>query len=291
MKPGLWASLLLIASCGGDIAPGGSRAVESPAADEAASQSWTPGALRARFPVPPSRIVSLVPSFSQTLLELGLEESLVGRTDFDTLSALSGLPSVGTGLQPSVEAIVSLQPDLVLGFAGPSDPGIATRLEDMGIPFVGLRADGIQEVFEVTRLLGAVTHRDAEADSLVLRMNRALEAVRRGTAGLPRVRAAILIGGTPPWVAGPGSYLDDLLQIAGGENVFADLEVPFGSVSPEVLATRKVDLILANAGTPTPLGLSTVPRADLPAGIEVPGPGVVDAARSLALILHPGASW
>lgn len=289
MKPGLWVTLLVVGSCGGDVAPGTSRAVESPAEGEARSQSWSAEALRARFPTPPGRIVSLVPSFSQTLLALGLKESLVGRTDFDTLSALSRLPSVGTGLQPSVEAVVSLQPDLVLGFAGPSDPGIASRLEDMGIAFVGLRADGIQEVFQVTRLLGVLTHQDARADSLVLHMTRALDEVRRRNARLPRIRAAILIGGTPPWVAGPGSYLDELLDIAGGDNAFADLEVPFGSISPEVLATREIDLILANAGTPTPLGLSAIPRADLPAGIEVPGPGMVDAARSLALILHPEA--
>ena len=240
---------------------------------------------------PPQRLISLVPSFSQTLLAIGAEEVLVGRTDFDTAAALAHLPSVGTGLQPSLEAIVALNPDAVLGFAGPSDTRTPSRLGEMGIPFVGLRADGIEELHEVTRLLGILTDREGEADSLVARIRQDLQDLRHRTESLPKIRTAILIGGTPPWVAGPGSYLDQLLEIGGGVNIFHDLELPFGPVSPEVFASRPMDLILAGPGTEIPRGIAGVRRAALPPGIEIPGPNVSAAAAALARLLHPEVAW
>jgi iron complex transport system substrate-binding protein len=235
--------------------------------------------------------VSLVPSFSGILLALDAGERIVGRTDFDTAAVLSQLPSVGNGLQPSVETIVSLRPDVVLAFGGASDPDTRRRLNELGIPVVGLAADGIEEVLEVVRSLGVLVHREAVADSLIRETRRELEEVRTRTASRPRVRAILLIGGTPPWVAGPGSYMDQLLDIAGGENVFGDLDSAFGPVSPELLATRPFDLVLAGPRTELPPGLAGAPRGELPPGIEIPGPGMAESARALAGILHPDLPW
>lgn len=295
MRRVLLAGVATLAACLGNEPGSRPDGAEAPSGRAGApsepAASWDRSRIRELFPSPPARIVSLVPSFSGTLLALGEEDRLVGRTDFDTAAALSRLPSVGNGLQPSVEAIVSLDPDVVLGFGGPSDPETARRLGEMGIPFVGLAADGIEEVMEVTRLLGALVHRDAASDSLVLATRRALDAVGARTARRPRVRAILLIGGTPPWVAGPGSYMDQLLEIAGGENAFGDLDRAFGPVSPELLATREFDVVLASPGTRLPPAIAGAHREDLPPGIEVPGPGMAESAIALARILHPEISW
>jgi iron complex transport system substrate-binding protein len=232
-----------------------------------------------------------VPSFSSILVALEAGDRLVGRTDFDTATALSHLPTVGNGLQPSIEAIVSLRPDLVLAFGGASDPETARRLGELDIAVVSLSADGIDEVLEVIRSIGVVVHREEAADSLIRETRSALDSVRARTASRPRVKTILLIGGTPPWVAGPGSYMDQLLEIAGGENVFGDLDSAFGPVSPELLATRSFDLVLAGARTTLPPGLEGAPRAELPPGIEIPGPGMVESALALARILHPDLPW
>ncbi len=279
MRPALLAGIAVLAACsGGDS---GDRPATS--TDRAV--------LHDRASAPPARIVSLVPSFSNILVALEVGDRLVGRTDFDTAAALSHLPSVGNGLQPSIEAIVSLQPEMVLAFEGTSDPETARRLGELGVPVVSLGADGIEEVLEVIRAIGVLVHRQAEADSLIRETRSALEAVRARTASRPRVRAILLIGGTPPWVAGPGSYMDQLLEVAGGENVFADLDSAFGPVSPELLATRPFDLVLAGPGTTLPPGLEGAPRADLPPGIEIPGPAMAETAAALARILHPDLPW
>jgi iron complex transport system substrate-binding protein len=243
------------------------------------------------LPGPARRIVSLVPSATLTLGALGAGDHMVARTDFDTAAWAVPLPSVGSGLYPSIEAIVAARPDLVIRFGGPQDTKTPARLDDLGIPQIAIRPDRVEDVLHIVTLLGSVTGRDATADSIVDALRDELDDVRRSVADLPPVRAAYILGGAPPWVAGPGTYIDELITLGGGVNVFADLGTKYASVSPEELVSRHVDVVLtprANA-----LDRRLLPNAkvlEVSAALELPGPAVGDAAREVARLLHQGAS-
>lgn len=241
------------------------------------------------FQKPPTRIVSLVPSATLTLQALGAQSFLVGRTEYDAGSALAHLPSVGGGLEPSLEALVALEPDLVIRFAGESDPSTPKRLDDMGVRHLAVRLDRVADVRALLRELGAVTDLQDRAAELVAEMDAALGEIRRRVQGRPRVRVAYVLGGNPPWVAGPGTFIDELLNTAGGENSFSDLEALYGPVSPEEFLVREIDLLLAPEGGEVLLPSTGIPLVRVSPALELPGPDLAQAAWRLAEILHPEA--
>ena len=236
---------------------------------------------------PPRRIISLVPSASETLLSLGAIDRMVGRTDFDTAAALGALPSVGGGLNPNIEAVLALEPDLVIRFAGDSDPATPRHLDRMGIPYLTIRPDGIQDVRRIIADLDTLTGRAGRADTLLTRMDTALANIRDRVRDRPRLRVAYLLGGSPPWVAGAGSYIEELLDLAGGENVFSDLDGLFGPVNVELFLLRQMDVILAAEGAEVSIPRTDVPVRRVSPSVEIPGPHLADAALELARILHP----
>lgn len=241
-----------------------------------------------RFERPPSKIISLVPSATETLLVLGVGARLVARTDFDTAAAVVHLPSVGGGLDPSLEVLVVHEPDLVIHFLGPNSAGTASRFAEFGIPNLAIRPDGIDDVRMIMRLLGRVTGKVALADSLVGTIDATLVHVAEAVRGLPPVRVAFLLGGAAPYAAGPGSYVHQLLTLAGGQNVFADLGQLYAQVSLESLVVREIDFLLLPEGAEPPPGIDR-PVRFVPESIQFPGPRLGEATLALAKILHPEA--
>ena len=241
------------------------------------------------FDSAPQRIVSLVPSATEALLGMARGDRLVGRTEFDRMPELIGLPSVGGGLQPNLEILVSLDLDLVIRFAGDSDLASAERMTDLGILHFAVQPDGIEDVLTIIRDLGRITDASDAADSMLREIRDALDDVARRVDGLPEPRVVYLLGGDPPWVAGPGTYIDELIGIAGGTNVFDDLGTLYAPVSMEALLDRDLDLILLSDGLTPPSPLAHVASATLPASVEIPGPGLGEAARDIARLIHPGA--
>jgi len=235
---------------------------------------------------PARRIVSLVPSATLTLAALGSGDRVVARTDFDTVAWVRSVPSVGGGLQPSIEGIVAAHPDLVIRFGGPQDLQTVRRLDDLGIRHAAVRPDRIRDILDMVRFLGAVTAEKRAADSLALDIESGLAAVRRAATGLPPVQVAYVIGGEPPWVAGPGTYIHELIELAGGTNAFSDLERRYAAISPEEFYARPIDLILLSRGTVFDSGLADGARiVEVSPTLELPGPTVAAAARELAAIL------
>ncbi len=241
------------------------------------------------FEAAPRRIVSLVPSATEALLQMGVANRLVGRTDYDRTAELASLPSVGGGLQPNLEILVSLDLDLVIRFAGASDRATAERLTELGIPHYAVQPDGIEDVLTIIRDLGRIMGTSDAADTLLREIGDALDDVARRVAELPQPRVVYLLGGDPPWVAGPGTYIDELMALAGGKNVFDDLGPLYAPVSMEALLDRDLDLILLSEGLTSPSPLAHVPSAFLPASVEIPGPGLGQAARDIARLIHPDA--
>jgi len=287
--PGLrpWATLgllLTVAACG---TRGSGGAADTPG-DSATGRTLVDADGReVRLAVPVRRVVSLVPSATLTLDAIGARDVLVARTDFDTASWAAPLPSVGGGLEPSIETIVALRPDLVIRFGGPQDTRTPARLDELGIPHLSIRPDDIEDVFSTIRLLGRVTGRDAAADSLVARLRRELDEVRRSAEGAPPVRATYVLGGDPPWVAGPGTYVDEIIRLAGGVNVFADLGSLYAAVSPEELVARDIDVVLLQKGSTFDRRLVDGARiVEVGGALELPGPAVAEAAREVARALR-----
>jgi len=244
---------------------------------------------RHTFEAAPRRMVSLVPSATEALLAMALANRLIGRTDYDQMPELAGLPSVGGGLQPNLEILVSLDLDLVIRFAGDSDLTTAQHLTELGIPHFAVQPDGIEDVVTIIGDLGRIMDMSDAADLILREIRDALDDVARRVAELPRPRIVYLLGGDPPWVAGPGTYIDELMTVAGGKNVFDDLDLLYAPVSMEALLDRDLDLILLSDGLTPPSPLAHVPSVVLPASVEIPGPGLGRAARDIARLIHPGA--
>ncbi|MFC1660614.1 ABC transporter substrate-binding protein [Gemmatimonadota bacterium] len=236
---------------------------------------------------PPRRIVSLVPSATQVIQALGAGRYLVGRTDFDTGPELAHLPSVGGGLQPSVETLVALKPDLVVHFTGDSDRSTPNRLAELGIPHFAVRPDRMEDVRQIILDLGELTGFTAEAGELLRDMDTTLGEIQRRIRGERRPRVAYLLGGSPPWVAGGGTFLEELIEAAGGVNVFGDLDVLYGPVSPEELMAREIDLLFLPEGSEVALPGLELPIRRVSPSVELPGPHMAQAAWELAAILHP----
>jgi iron complex transport system substrate-binding protein len=236
---------------------------------------------------PARRVVSLVPSASETLHALGRVGVLVGRTDYDTASWAAAIPSVGGGLEPSLEAIVSLQPDLVIRFAGEQDTRTPSRLDQLGIPHLAVRPDRLEDIFHTVDLIGRAIGELERADLLAMTIRVGLAQASADVRSLPRLRVAYVLAGTLPWVAGPGTFIDEVMSLMGGVNVFADLGSLYAPVSPEQLRDRRIDVVLL-AGTQA-FDESLVPgaRIERVGGVlDLPGPGVVGAARRIGELLH-----
>jgi len=236
---------------------------------------------------PAQRIISLVPSATQTLRALGAIHTVVGRTDFDIESWVLDIPSVGGGLKPNLEDIIALEPDLVVRFAGDQDPQTKSRLDELGIPQIAVRPDLLTDLYASVILLGKVTGTEPKADSIISSIKNDLADLQRWTFEKPRVDTAYILGGSPPWVAGPDTYINEILVLAGGRNVFSDLGFLYGSVSPEQLRVRKIDVVLISDRSQFDPRLTPGARIEeIGNTLEFPGPNIAEAARHVARILH-----
>ncbi len=230
-----------------------------------------------------TRIVSLVPSATQTLDALGARAAVVGRTDYDTLTWAADLPSVGGGIRPSMEALISLEPDLVVLFGGEQDFDTPARLDELGIPWVGVRPDRIDDVLNMIRVLGQATGQPEQAGKLIDEIRRGLDRIGRDRRQRPSPRVAYVMGGTPPWVAGPNTFIDELIELAGGTNAFGDLDALYSAVNPEELIARDIDVVLVSDRSAFEHRFAPGARVEMVDGdIQLPGPGVVRVARDVA---------
>ena len=236
---------------------------------------------------PARRIISLVPSATQTLRALGAIHTVVGRTNFDIENWVLDIPSVGEGLEPNFEDIIAPEPDLVVRFAGDQAPQTKSRLDELEIPQIAVRPDRLTDLYASVRLLGKATGTEPAADSIISTIKNDLADLQRWTSEKPKVHTAYILGGSPPWVAGPDTYIDEIIVLAGGRNVFSDLGFLYGSVSPEQLRVRKIDVVLTSDRSQFDPRLT--PRArieEIGNTLEFPGPNIAETARHVARILH-----
>lgn len=230
---------------------------------------------RVTLDAPATRVVSLAPSLTELLFALGAGPQVVGRTTWCRYpAAAAAIPDVGDGLNPNLEAVAARQPDLVLLYQSPLNETAAGHLERLGIATVLLRQDRHADVARHSRLLGVLTAHAAAGDSIA----RRLDSVVAAPAPALGVRVAFVVWDAPPTVIGAGSYLDELVTLAGGENVFHDLRSASATVSLETIADRDpgVIVILADSG-----------GAPLPSWARRPEWRVVPAVRERRFLVLP----
>ena len=248
----------------------------------------------------PRRVVCLVPSATELVFALGAGDRVVGVTAYDDYppEALR-LPRIGGMTNPSFEGIAALRPDAVVGVEGPTDLTVLRRLRSLGVRVVAPRVESIAEVLAGVDLIGRLLHRGPAAAALHSRIERELDAVRARVAGRPRPKTLVVIGRHPLVVAGPGSWIDAVVSLAGGDNVVT-AGGRYPTVPREALAALMPDAILDLSGHADGGPLETeLAGVDLPAlrnhRVTVlsdtmflrPGPRVTESARRIAAALHP----
>jgi len=254
------------------------------------------------LPSPAARIVSLIPAATEILFELGAGDQVVGRTQYGTHppEALA-VPDVGAGIRPSAEVVLARQPDAVVLFAGPDNRAAVAEFERLGIPTLALYHNSFRDLERNIGRLGALSGRTVEAAEMASLIRTQLAAVAAMTRGAPRTTVYYDLWASPPITIGGGSYLDSLVRVAGGVNVFGDLPEPSPQVSLEAIVVRDPALVLVpiESGsirdTPTDRqGWAVVPairdgrvrnvEADL---LHRLGPRIGEAALALAAAIHP----
>jgi iron complex transport system substrate-binding protein len=202
-----------------------------------------------RLAAPPQRIVSLIPATTELAFALGAGDRLVGRTSWcDFPAEAKAVPDLGNGIGPNIEAVVAARPDLVLLYKSGSNRSAADQLRSFGIPTLELATDRMEDFDRITRLLGSALGRREEAESLVVRTARDLEAASRPSDRLTaRPSVFILAWDRPVMTLGRGSFLSEILEHAGARNVFDDLPSSSAPVSIEAVVARDPDYILVSS--------------------------------------------
>jgi iron complex transport system substrate-binding protein len=260
----------------------------------------------------PARIVSTSPSITETLFALGLGTRVVGVSTYCRFpAAVTMLPKVGTFLRPQPETIARLDPDLVFVHAGPH--ATAAQLAVLGIRTAVVDRGALASTLETIRQISAAAGVVATGRELIARIDRDLGRVRSAVAGRAPRKVLIVVGRrtgtlTDIVAAGPGSYLHDIIGVAGGTNVMASTTLDYPRISMETVISLAPDVIIdvgemgespgdsarrrqVTEGLWARQALVTAVRtgqlhAVTDDAFVVPGPRMVEVARLIAEWLH-----
>ena len=261
---------------------------------------------------PPQRIISLVPSLTETLFAIGAGPEVVGVGSFDTVpEEAATLPRVGGLIDPDMERIFALRPDLVILYDSQQDQ--IEQLIRASIPVFSYAHGGVDDMLSVIRQLGAHTGHTRDAQRIAGAIEDQLAGVQERIGGRTRPRVLLVFGREPRslrniYASGGFGFLHDMLEAAGGDNVFTDVRRESVQLTSEAILTAAPDVIieLAYDDRMTPDNqaseiavwnrLPVIPavqhgRVHLLLGNQfvVPGPRLAEATAAIARVLHPDA--
>ncbi len=194
---------------------------------------------------PARRVVSLNPSLTAMLIALGGREALVGVDDYSARSpAAAGLPTVGGLYNPSLEALVALAPDLVVFVPSAEQRGFRERLEALAIPQLALDPVSFDDVLAALETLGSRIGHEREAAVRVAAIRRTRARVEAAARELPPLRAVLVLQRDPLFVAGGGTFVDDMLRSLGVTNLAAEQPGAWPRLSREWLLAAAPELII-----------------------------------------------
>jgi len=250
----------------------------------------------------PQRIISLAPSHTETLYALGLGDRVAGVTEFCNYPPEAAeKPQVGGFSDVDLEMTVGLEPDLVLA-TSLHVAEVVPALQERGVTVFVVDPQTVLEVLGSIRTIGRITGRIEEAQALVTQMQERIDAVQEKVEDAPRPRVFWELG-PELYTAGPGSFINDLILMAGGENVAADAESPWPQLTVEAIILKDPDVVVLadhNYGQTAEMvaerpgwdEISAVKEGNV---IEItdddivsrPGPRVVEGLEFLARAFHP----
>jgi len=252
----------------------------------------------------PKRVISLTPSVTETLYALGVGDRLVGVSEeCDEPAAARELPRVGTFLAPVVERVLSLEPDLVIASPSPGNRNAVQAIERAGVrvAVVSEGSGSLADVRTSIRETAAAVGHEAEGRDLVAALDVTLDEIRARVARGDRPRTVVLVGLEPLVLAGPDSYLGELVAIGGGANV-AGLGGKWPRVGWEFLVSARPEVVIDASGAHGSADPSARRWRDFPDIPAVradrihavtgdlllrPGPRTARAAREIASVIHP----
>jgi len=200
--------------------------------------------MSASIPKEPKRIISLAPSNTEILFMLNLGGRVVGVSSIcDYPAGAKKKEKVGDFFSPSLEKILLLKPDLVIAGGGVQKE-LAIKLSAMGIPTLTLYPKNLNEVLMDVVLVGKATGKDKEALALSASLKNRIEAVKESSKNKKKTKIYFEIWNQPVTSAGKGSFIDELIQLAGGENIFSDIDKTFPEVSAEEVIKRNPDVMI-----------------------------------------------
>lgn len=202
---------------------------------------------RVAVPSTPRRIVSLAPSLTENLFALGLGDKIVGVTDYcDFPPEALKKEKVGGGLNPSLERIASLRPDLIVALQGAGSTRAVTSLEKLGLPVYLFESRGFAGVLKTIEGLGRLTGTEGKAKEIVEEIKARAQALEQLIGRRRRPRVLFVAWLEPIWTVGKDSFLNDLIEKAGGASVTADIKGETTILGPEAVIQRAPEIILVS---------------------------------------------
>lgn len=295
--------MALAIACAGDRAEqAGKAATPTPASIELTDDAGQV----VRLARPATRIVSLIPSATETLIAIGATETIVGRTRYDVAPEVASLPSVGGGVDPSVEAIVNLHPDLVISWESDKRQAIRQKLIGAGIAVYILRTQDTTDIFHGIAAIGRMAGRDSAATAIANAVRDTLRQVQQSVLGLPVPSVFYVVYNDPPMTAGPKTFIGELIGLAGGRSIFTDTTQLWANLALEEVVRLDPDLLIVPvselrtnslerfqklAGWRDLRAVKTGRVVSVPSDLlSRPSPSIAQASQVLRNALHPDAA-
>jgi ABC-type Fe3+-hydroxamate transport system substrate-binding protein len=249
----------------------------------------------------PHRVICLMPSVTDTVFALGAADDVVGISDYTKYPAEAlKKPSVGDLIKPSIETILGLHPDLVIGLQ-PTGPMESTeQLERLGIPIFLVSPHGIAGILHSVESIGQALNRTPQADALAASLQHRVDVVRARTKGLPQPTVFMPVWYDPIITIGKHAFTTEIIEAAGGRSVTDDLAADWPQINMEIVLARAPEALLLVRGGKTTLellrsrpGWSSVPAVQtsrvyyVDGRIDFPSPVAIDALEDLAKQFHP----
>ena len=302
----LVAVMLLVAACGGDPASAPSPGAATPS--DFPRTIVDDDGVAVTIPAPPERIVTFAPSITEILFAIGAGDRVVGVAGpYDDVPVeATALPQVGGagefGVDPNLEAVVALEPDLFLTIRG--GDAWKGRLRDLGVPVVTVDATDLEDLLDDIATIGSIVGADAAASELADAMRSRIAELEDLAAATPRRTCFFEVYYPPLMTAGPGTFIDDLLDRAGCDSVSADAATAYPEWSVEDLVASAPEVYLVSSESADDItAVAARPGFDAIAAVTAgrvvridsdlvtrPGPRIVDGLAALVAALAGDAS-
>lgn len=253
----------------------------------------------------PSRVVSMAPSVTEILFALGLEEKVVAVTSFCDYPPEAQSKTHLGGMNPSIEQILALKPDLVLAPQDMIQPDLLQHLDRLKVPTFVLHADQLEDVLAQIQSIARLFDRSRAGDELAATIRQRTAVVRERTQSLAHPRVLYVLNTDPLQTVGPGSFIHQLIELAGGANIAADTSMAYPKFALEEVLARDPEVIIFPVGTTEGIpvedqqqwrrwsSLSAVKHNRLvlipSVLINRPGPRIAEGLELLAQAIHPEA--